>query len=229
MNIRMLELIKGAQQATGLVVIIDVFRAFTTACYVMSKGAKMIIPVGRAEEALRLKHGNPEYVLIGERKGRIMQGSDYGNSPWLIQNIDFTGKTIIQTTSAGTQGLVHAVQAQEIITGSFVNAGAIARYIESRKPQMVSLVSMGLEGIKPSKEDELCAQYIRSLLLKLPFDLEHIPQILRHGSGSRFFDPANQAWSPSEDFGLCLKYDIFNFVLKAKTEGGLLCLKKVDI
>ena len=57
--------------------------------------------------------------------------------------IDFSGKTVIHTTSAGTQGLVNAVQADEVITGSFVNAEAIVSYIRRQAPAMVSLVSMG--------------------------------------------------------------------------------------
>ena len=69
MNIRILQLIEGAQQATGLTVIIDVFRAFSTACYVFGNGVERIIPVGNLELAYQLKRQHPEYLLIGERGG----------------------------------------------------------------------------------------------------------------------------------------------------------------
>ncbi len=46
MNIKILQLLEGAQNALGLTVIIDVFRAFTTACYAFDLGASKIIPVG---------------------------------------------------------------------------------------------------------------------------------------------------------------------------------------
>jgi len=42
MKIEILQLLKGAKEAKGLTVIIDVFRAFSVACYVMDKNAKSI-------------------------------------------------------------------------------------------------------------------------------------------------------------------------------------------
>ena len=129
MQIDILDLIEGAKQARGLTVIIDVFRAFSTACYVVRNGASEIIPVGDVELAYQLKEENSDCVLMGERKGKILPGFDYGNSPTEIEAIDFSGKTIIQTTSAGTQGFANAKEADELISGSFVNAGAIVSYI----------------------------------------------------------------------------------------------------
>lgn len=134
MNIKILQLIEGARKAEGLTVIIDVFRAFSVACYVFNNGAEKIIPVGSLETAYALKEENGEFILMGERKGKILPGFDYGNSPAHVQGVDFSGKTVIHTTSAGTQGIVNAVKADEIITGSFVNARAVARYILQRKP-----------------------------------------------------------------------------------------------
>ncbi len=52
-------------------------------------------------------------------------------------------KRIIHTTSAGTQGITNASHADEIITGSLVNAKAIAAYIKQKNPEEVSLVCMG--------------------------------------------------------------------------------------
>jgi len=95
MHIDILDLIEGAKQARGLTVIIDVFRAFSTACYVVRNGASEIIPVGDVELAYQLKEENSDCVLMGERKGKILPGFDYGNSPTEIEVIDFSGKTII--------------------------------------------------------------------------------------------------------------------------------------
>lgn len=229
MNIEILHLIDGAKKARGLTVIIDVFRAFTTACYIMANGAKRIISVGEIETAYKLKKDNPDYILIGERKGRTMPGFDYGNSPAHIEKVDFTGRTIIQTTSAGTQGIVNAVHAGEIITGSFVNARAVVNYVKEKKPDEISLVCMGLEGRSKSDEDIICAEYIRHYLSNLPFDFEPVPEKLRNSSGRRFFNPASQDWAPERDFTLCLQPNLFNFVLKAEREAGLLYLKRIDL
>ena len=86
MNVKILELISGAQKATGLTVIIDVFRAFSTACYVVNNGAERIIPVGDIDSAYDIKRSNPSYVLIGERKGMKPPNFDHGNSPAQIEH-----------------------------------------------------------------------------------------------------------------------------------------------
>lgn len=170
MEVKILHLLEGAKEAEGLTVIIDVFRAFSLECYLYDMGVKEIIPVGIIEEAYRLKERNKEYMLIGERQGEKCPGFDFGNSPSSITASDISGKTAIHTTSAGTQGVINAKNASEIITGSLVNAKAIARYILSKNPEKVSLVCMGNAGIKNAKEDELCAVYIKS------FHKQRIPQ-----------------------------------------------------
>src|SRR5690606_17237699 len=116
------------------------------ACYVMNNGAKTLIPVGDLDIAYQLKEENPNYILMGEREGIIQPGFDFGNSPSAIESVDFTSKTVVHTTSAGTQGIVNAVGADEIITGSFVNAQAIIDYIRMKDPAEVSLVCMGWQA-----------------------------------------------------------------------------------
>lgn len=134
MEIRILELIEGAKKAEGLTVIIDVFRAFSLECYLYARGASAVFPAGSVEEARHMKQVHPEYLLIGERWGRRCEGFDYGNSPSQTRDADLSGKKIVHTTSAGTQGIVNAVHAEEILTGSLVNARAVADYISRRQP-----------------------------------------------------------------------------------------------
>jgi 2-phosphosulfolactate phosphatase len=229
MDIQILQLLEGARNAKGLTVIIDVFRAFTTACYAFSKNAACIIPVADIEEAYRIKKENNEYLLMGERNEMKPPGFDYGNSPFMLPAKGLEGKTIIHTTSSGTQGIVAATSAAEILTGSFVNAGAIATYIRSIQPETVSLVCMGYACEYPTDEDTQCAIYIRNLLTGTPSDFEEMKEIIRSGSGRRFFDPEKQSWSPEADYHLCLKPDIFNFVLKAEHHPEYTVLKKVMI
>jgi Phosphosulfolactate phosphohydrolase and related enzymes len=229
MNIEILQLIEGARQAKGLAVIIDVFRAFSLACYAFDQGAREIIPVGDIEIAYKLKSQHPDIILVGERNERKPDGFDYGNSPAMIKDIDFTGKTVAHSTSAGTQGLVNAKSADEIITGSFVNANAISRYIKSKKPAIVSLVCMGYASLYPTEEDTLCAEYIRNTLMDFPNNMEEISEKIRKTSGQRLFDPLNQTHSPKEDFYLCTDLGRFNFVLKAEyAEDGLIRLRKIE-
>lgn len=128
MKIQILQMIEGARKARGLTVVIDVFRAFSLECYLMAKHPSRLCPVGAEQTARDLKMRYPEAVLIGERHGVILPGFEYGNSPSQTEVAELEGKMLIHTTSAGTQGIVNASGATEILTGSLVNAAAIARY-----------------------------------------------------------------------------------------------------
>lgn len=232
MQINILHLIEGAKQAKGLTVIIDVFRAFSLACYVMANGADRILPVGTIETAQALQKAYPTFLSIGERKGKQLAGFDYGNSPTQIEHIDFSEKTVIHTTSAGTQGIVNAQQATEILTGSFVNAQAIVNYIKTTQPALVSLVAMGKAGIERTAEDDLCAIYLKNALQGVDNDFDQIVQQLKIGSGQRFFVSESQSWAPSRDFDLCLTENKFDFILKVfpyQKEKEVLCLKKIMV
>lgn len=218
-DVNILHLIEGAKQAKGLTVIIDVFRAFSLECYLYDMDVKLIRPVGTIEEAFSLKNSIQDSILIGERHGKKCEGFDYGNSPSTILKKDVTGKTIIHTTSAGTQGIINAVCASEIITGSLVNAKAVAHYILSRQPQTVSLVCMGNEGIRSAPEDELCAEYIKSLLEGREFpDFEQRVSSLKNNGGEHFFDKSRQNIFPEADFYMCVDYNKFPFVIRIEKD-----------
>lgn len=229
MEINILQLLEGAQQARGLAVIIDVFRAFSVGCYAYGNGVERIYPVGDMEEAYRLKREHPDYILVGERKERKPEGFDFGNSPSQLLRSDLSGKTMVHTTSSGTMGIAHAIHAAEIITGSFVNAGAIIRYIERQRPDKLSLVCMGYACNYPADEDTFLAGYIQAKLQGTPVAFETLVERLRSGSGARFFAPEKQEWAPAEDFDLCLNLNQFNFVLKVEQDNGRNYLKKIDI
>ena len=230
MKIEILQLLDGAKRAKGLTVVIDVFRAFSLACYLSNQGAKTIVPVGNIDIAYKLKIDNPEYILIGERFERIPEGFNYGNSPTHVQNLDFTGKTIVHTTSAGTQGLVNATAASEVITGSFVNAPAIVRYIKQQNPEFVSLVCMGYSTLYPTEEDTFCAEYIKNSLIGLPTNIPEMLHIIKETSGKRLFEADNQTHSPESDFYYCTNLGKFNFVLKVEPfYNDLIYLKRIDI
>ena len=228
-KINILHLLEGARRAKGLTVIIDVFRAFSLECFFYAAGAKLIRPVGSLDEAYALKTLIPGCLLAGERLGRKCEGFDYGNSPSAVDR-NVQGKVIVHTTSAGTQGIVNAKDAAAILTGSLVNAKAIARYILKKQPSEVSLVCMGDRGILPAPEDELCAEYIRSMLLKEEFPLlEQRLQDLRFHGGEHFFVPEKQDVFPEPDFWLCTMVDRFDFVLKVEKDEIGFVSRKIDL
>ena len=230
MNIKILQLIEGARQATGLAVIIDVFRAFTVEAYLVNNGVQKLIPVGDKQIAYDYKEKHKDCILIGERRGIMLDGFDYGNSPSQIEKINFTGKTVVHTTSSGTQGIANAQNANEILTGSLVNAKAIAEYIKMQNPEDVSLVCMGNGGKSEAREDTLCAEYIKSLLEGKNPNLDKEIEDLKNIAGKRFFDPNLQEIFPKRDFYLSTELNKFNFTLKVEKDNtGMNYIKKIDV
>jgi 2-phosphosulfolactate phosphatase len=229
MKVKILQLLEGAKDARGLTVIIDVFRAFSTACYAFDCGVNRIFPIGEIDLAYQLKEQNPDFVLIGERNEQKPTGFDFGNSPSQLLNETLKGKTVVHTTSSGTQGIANAKNAGEIITGSFVNAGAIVKYIQQKQPEIVSLVCMGYACEYPTDEDTFCAQFIKNELEGVANNFDEMVEIIRKGSGARFFDSEKQSWSPKADFDLCLNLNRFGFVLKVEKEGDLNYLRKIEL
>ena len=222
MNINILFGVDGARNAKGVVVIIDVFRAASTAAYILNRGAQYIIPVSTAEEAFKLKEEHPEYVLVGEDRGYMIDGFDLGNSPHHINQVDLINKIVVFRSSQGTQGIVNAINADEIIFGSFPQAKAIVDYIIKQNPEEVSLVALG----STDGEDYKFAEFLKSRLLGEKPAISSIVGYLRQYEGaSRFLDP-NIPEFPSEDFDLCLSVDIFDFFPIVTIQNGQKAITK---
>lgn len=230
MKIVKYDFISGAKKAEGITVIIDVFRAFSVACYCFEKGIHRLVPVGALEDALSFEDKDRPIVRIGERNGKKLANFDFGNSPTEIKSAELNGKLVVQTTHAGTQGLVNAYNASEVLTGALVNAKATAEYIKQKQPSTVSLVRMGFEASESTDEDDLCADYLESLLLGTAFDETTIKNRLRTSPcAKRFMDPGIP-WNPVSDFEYCTDVDRFNFALRlVRTKTDSPYLERVNL
>ena len=213
MQVRVVDRVPGAQSAQGVAVVIDVFRAFSVAAYAFSRGAATVIPVADVTDARNLKRQHPDWLLIGERYARPLPGFDCGNSPADLEQLDLVGRTLIHTTHSGTQGLTSALQADEVITGALVNAGAIVRYLQVRQPDIVTIVRMGHEARENCDEDDICAELLRSRLSGDPMPTDGIRERLRGASSAQKFFDAACDWAPERDFELCTRIDEFDFIL----------------
>jgi 2-phosphosulfolactate phosphatase len=221
MEISIYSLLEGATRATGTVAVIDVFRAFTTAAVALANGASKIVMVRTVEEAFELREAGTGEVCMGEVRGRAPEGFDFGNSPFEISGVDFGGKTILQRTSAGTQGIVEAAtRAERLYAASLVTAEATVRALLSGSPDKVSLVAMGENGLKRTDEDELCAIHLRNQLEGRPGDPDAIRRlILAGGEVGRFHDPSRPYLHP-EDVDMALDIDRYDFAVRVEFEDG---------
>ena len=89
-----------------------------------------------------------------EVRGRAHDGFDFGNSSFEISAVDFSRKTMIQRTSAATQGIVAASQANGF-SGFLVIVEATARALPRICP-IGPRAAMVDNGLKRTGEDELC-------------------------------------------------------------------------
>lgn len=144
------------------VVLIDVLRASTTICHALHNGAREVIPLGELEHAVRLARtmSSETTLLCGERKGLKPHGFTLGNSPLEYTAETVQHKSVIFTTSNGTQALAKVRQARCQLVGAFVNIAALVAYIQAqvaaKHTERVFLLCAGNNG-DFSYEDMLCA------------------------------------------------------------------------
>jgi 2-phosphosulfolactate phosphatase len=99
----------ASQEVQGRTVfVIDILRATTTMCAALHHGARALIPVASAEEALRLAQtlGSEDVLLAGERQAVRIPGFHLGNSPDEMTESAVKGKTLVMTTTNGTRALL---------------------------------------------------------------------------------------------------------------------------
>ena len=226
MEIRLGSLVRDAHEAEGTAIIIDVFRAFTTAAIAFDHGAKEITLVAEPEEALELHRRGIGDYLMGEVAGKRPEGFDFGNSPHEISQVDLAGKTLVQSTRAGTVGVAAAANASDVYLGSFVVAQATVDAVRKDGPELVSIIAMGDQGVVRSDEDEQCGIYLRNLLEERKPDFDAVKTlVLKGGATQKFFDPDQPQYHP-EDVTLALEADRYSFAMKISRENGLLVARK---
>jgi 2-phosphosulfolactate phosphatase len=225
MRIEIGSLIRGAQEAKGIVVIIDVFRAFTTASVAFQRGADKIVLVAEVAEALELRSRGLGDYCMGETSGIRPEDFEFGNSPFELSRADVKGKTLIQSTRAGTVGVAAARNADQVYAGSLVNAGATVKSILRQSPALVSIVAMGAEGKERADEDEQCALLMRNLLQGRRPDYRSVRSLVLAGAeAQKYGDPARPHFHP-QDRQMALQIDATPFAIKVSREDGLLAAR----
>lgn len=208
--------------ATGLVVAIDVIRAFTTAAFAFGRGIEEIVIVGDVEEALALKSQDPSLLLMGEVGGKPIAGFDFGNSPVEIHKADLQGKRLVQRTSAGTQGIVRSKKANRILAASFVVAEATVRRILELAPPKVTFV---VTGTNTGDEDLALADYLEQRLSGLKPD--PAPFLKRVKEAPEAMEVLSQPWCPesyADDIRSAMEIDRFPFAMEVHQGNRLISI-----
>ncbi len=178
--------------------------------------------VAEVEEALELRGRGTGDLCIGEVDGMRPGGFDLGNSPFEMSQADVEGKTLIQSTRAGTMGVSAAGGADRIYAASLVTAGATARAVRLDAPELVTIVAMGVEAGARADEDEQCALYLRNVLQGRSPDPDAVRSLVLAGAeAQKYGDPSRPHFHPS-DIKLALQIDAFPFAIEVVREDGLL-------
>lgn len=219
-----------AEEARGVVVVIDVIRAFTVAAYAFAGGAGRLWLVRTTDEALALRDLEPDALLAGEIRGRLIPGFDLNNSPALVRRAAMGGKLIIQRTGAGTQAAVRARHADHLLICTLPNARATAEHarrlaLDSDEPiTVLPTADGGLGGRGEAIEDDICADYIEALLCERPAAAEELAAGITRlrDSGRLHGFTADDSDMPADDVPLFLATDRFDFAMlgrRRETDG----------
>ncbi|WP_316822289.1 2-phosphosulfolactate phosphatase [Pedobacter gandavensis] len=137
-----------------VVVVIDVLRATSSMVYGIDNGASAIIPVSQVEDCLN--YADKGFLLAAERNGEVVEGYDFGNSPFSYSRGKVSGKTIVLTTTNGTKALHLArKRAHQVVIGSFLNLEALCNWLR-KQDKGVLLLCAGWKD-KFNLEDTLFA------------------------------------------------------------------------
>ncbi len=147
----------------SIVVIIDIFRATSAICTAFEHGAEKMIPVATIDEARQWKEKG--YLVGAERDAIPVEGFDFGNSPYSYMGENVKGKTIVITTTNGTQAIEAAKEAYKVVVGSFLNINALCEWLVSEKRSVLLLCS-GWKN-KFNLEDALFAGAVTEMLTSL--------------------------------------------------------------
>lgn len=140
-----------------IVVVVDILRASSVICAALANGIDAVTPVANIEEARRYKKNG--YLVAAERKGELAEGFDLGNSPQAFFKNSFSGRSLVLTTTNGTQAIESVKnKASAIYVGCFSNASALIASLENAG-QPILILCAGWRNYF-SLEDSLFSGYL---------------------------------------------------------------------
>jgi 2-phosphosulfolactate phosphatase len=121
----------------AIVVIIDIFRATSAICTAIHHGVDSIIPVSTVEEAM--DYQTKGFLAAAERHGEVVEGFEFGNSPFSYMGEAVQNKTIVLTTTNGTVAIEAAKDAYKVVIGSFLNISVLTNWLISQNRDVILL------------------------------------------------------------------------------------------
>jgi len=123
----------------SIVVVIDILRATSSICVAFQNGANSLVPVSTVEESLSYK--TKGFLIGAERHGQMLEGFDFGNSPFSYMDDKIKGANIALTTTNGTKAMNIAKDSYKVVAGSFLNLDALANWLVKENKNVICLCS----------------------------------------------------------------------------------------
>ncbi len=150
------------QEGFDIVVVIDVLRATSAITTALHFGVEKIIPVSSIEEALEYKAKG--FIAGAERDGQVVEGFDFGNSPYAYMDPAMKGKTVVLTTTNGTKAIQLARNKKTVVIGCLNNLSMLCDYLIEQNQNTLILASGWKD--KVNLEDTICGGAIADILLE---------------------------------------------------------------
>lgn len=213
-----------AANVTGVIVVVDVLRAFTTAAILISRGADRLALVTDIDHARALKRSHPEWLLAGERDGLPIEGFDLSNSPTEALAAEVRGGVIVQRTTSGTRAVALAASsATRMFCASLVCAQATAAALGTSDAvtYVLSGRSEQRRAIDDADDDLAVAQYIDDARFGPADSAEAIRRVTRSKAAAAL----RRSGIPETDIDLSVQVDAFPAVLAVANDNGALIIR----
>lgn len=115
------------QDSNAIAVVIDTLRATSAICNAFQNGLEKLIPVSTIDEAREYKKKG--FIVAAERDGYVLDFADFGNSPFNFTREKVKGKTIVYSTTNGTQAIQMAENCHMVVIGSFLNLSYLSNWL----------------------------------------------------------------------------------------------------
>ncbi|MFA6923544.1 MAG: 2-phosphosulfolactate phosphatase [Bacteroidales bacterium] len=157
------------KKRNSIVVIVDILRATTAICTAFANGVKHIIPVATIEEAKKYKEKG--YLVAGERDGIVLEGADFGNSPFNFSKENVNDKIFVVTTTNGTQAIELAKDCKKVAIGSFLNITSLCNWLVEEN-ENITILCAGWKNRFNLEDTIFAGAVIENLLSNKKFNLK---------------------------------------------------------
>jgi len=217
----------GVDLAGATAVVIDAIRATTTIVAALAAGCRDCLPYRTPDEVRAEAARRPPGTVVtaGERLGVRIEGLDFNNSPSVMTAANVGGRTLLLTTTNGTQAILDARAARTVLIAALPNRRAIARRAAAMGRRVV-FVSAGTVGTVSCEDTLVAGAVIEAILAEpgdAPWHLEDSAQVALaawRGAAGRLADLFHQTWGGAfiaqlgleDDLAVCAQVDTMDVV-----------------